>query len=58
MQEPVGDSSAIHFSTGFYQAVAAGLPVKDAFDLGRAQLMMMTRGTDRRAPVLFCRDTD
>ena len=58
MQEPVGDRSAIHFSTGFYQALAGGLPIKDAFDLGRGQLMMMSSGTDRRAPVLFCRDTD
>ncbi len=56
MREPVGDRSAIHFSTGFYQALAAGLPVEDAFDLGRGQLLMMTRGTDRRAPVLFRRD--
>ena len=56
MREPVGDRSAIHFSTGFYQALAAGLPVEDAFDLGQGHLLMMTRDTDRRAPVLFRRD--
>ncbi len=56
MRELVGDRSAIHFSTGFYQALAAGLPVDDAFDLGRGQLLMMTMGSDRRAPVLFRRE--
>jgi CHAT domain-containing protein len=40
MREPVGDRSAISFSVGFYQAMAAGRPVEEAFPLGRAQMMM------------------
>jgi hypothetical protein len=53
MRHPVGDRSAIRFSIGFYQALAAGRPVEDAFDLGVGQLMMMPEGTDQLAPVLF-----
>jgi hypothetical protein len=40
MREPVGDKSAISFSVGFYQAMAADRSVTDAFDLGCAQMMM------------------
>lgn len=51
MREPVGDRSAVLFSVGFYQALAAGTSVERAFELGRAQ-MMMAHG-DAAAPVLW-----
>ena len=51
MREPVGDRSAVLFSVGFYQALAAGKSVEQAFELGRAH-MMMTYG-DAAAPVLW-----
>jgi hypothetical protein len=53
MRQPVGDRSAIRFSVGFYQALAAGRPIEDAFDLGVAQMMMMPVGTDQLAPLLL-----
>ncbi len=53
IRQPVGDQSAIRFSIGFYQALAAGKPVETAFDVGVAQLMMTSRGDDALAPLLF-----
>lgn len=53
VRQPVGDQSAIRFSIGFYQALAAGKPVETAFDVGVAQLMMTSRGDDALAPLLF-----
>lgn len=53
MRQPVGDRSAIRFSIGFYQALAAGRPVETAFDVGVAQLMMTPRGDDAVAPLLL-----
>jgi len=53
MRQPMGDRSAIRFSIGFYQALAAGRPIEDAFDLGVAQLMMVPAGTDQLAPLLL-----
>lgn len=55
MRKPVGDPSAVRFSIGFYQAVAAGQPVETAFSAGVAQLMMTPLGDDARAPFLLCR---
>jgi hypothetical protein len=52
MRQPVGDRSAIVFSIGFYQGLAAGLPVEDAFDLGLAQIMMRAN-VDWTAPLLL-----
>jgi CHAT domain len=57
MRQPVRDKSAIRFSIGFYQAMAAGRSIDDAFELGVAQLMMRPLGSDASAPVLFRRDT-
>jgi len=56
MRQPVGDRSAIRFSIGFYQALAAGRPIEHAFRLGRAQ-MRMTLGSsgDPLAPLLLRR---
>jgi CHAT domain len=55
MRQPVGDRAAIQFSIGFYQAVAAGRPINDAFRLGRAQMRMMPEGPrpDFQAPLLL-----
>ena len=39
MRQPVADRSSISFSIGFYQALAAGGTVKQAFRLGRAQIV-------------------
>jgi hypothetical protein len=55
MRQPVGDRSAIRFSIGFYQALAAGRPVETAFDVGVAQLMMTPEGDDAVAPLLLHR---
>ena len=51
MREPVGDLSAISFSVGFYQAMAADRPVAEAFELGRAQMLMAY--DDAAAPELW-----
>ena len=53
MRQPVGDRSAIRFSIGFYQALAAGKAVETAFDAGVAQLMMTPEGDDALAPLLL-----
>jgi hypothetical protein len=54
MRQPVGDQSAVRFSIGFYQALAAGRSVETAFSAGVAQLMMTPLGDDARAPFLLC----
>jgi hypothetical protein len=53
MRQPVGDRSAIRFSIGFYQALAAGKQVETAFDVGLAHLMMTPEGDDALAPLLL-----
>lgn len=54
MRQPVGDRSAIRFSIGFYQALAAGRSVETAFSAGVAQLMMTPLGEAAQAPFLLC----
>jgi hypothetical protein len=54
MRQAVGDQSAVRFSIGFYQAVAAGQTIETAFGAGVAQLMMTPLGDDARAPFLLC----
>jgi hypothetical protein len=39
-RKDIGDDTAIAFSTGFYQALAAGRSIEDAFQLGCAQIGM------------------
>lgn len=56
MRQPVRDTSSIRFSAGFYQAVAAGKSIEDAFQLGVIMLKMTPIGSDALAPVLFRRD--
>jgi CHAT domain len=53
MRQPVGDQAAVRFSVGFYQALAAGMTVEDAFDLGVTGLMMSGAASGDLAPVLF-----
>jgi hypothetical protein len=50
-REPVGDQAAITFSVGFYQAMAAGTTVEEAFGAGVAQTMMA--GWRATAPLLW-----
>jgi len=40
MKYSIDDNTAISFAIGFYQAVAAGRSVEEAFELGRAQVSM------------------
>jgi hypothetical protein len=56
MRQPVRDKSSIRFSTGFYQALAAGKSIEEAFQLGVIMLKMTPSGSDAGAPVLFRRD--
>lgn len=44
MRCPVGDAAAITFSIGFYQGLAAGASVVQAFERGRAFLQSQTAG--------------
>ena len=55
MRQPISDRSAIKFSTGFYQALSAGRPIEQAFDVGTAQMMMMPGGGDPVIPLLLRR---
>jgi hypothetical protein len=56
MRHPVRDRSSIRFSTGFYQALAAGKSIEEAFQLGVVMLKMTPSGLDAGAPVLFRRE--
>jgi hypothetical protein len=56
MRQPVRDRSSIRFSAGFYQALAAGKSIEEAFQLGVIMLKMTPIGSDAGAPVLFRRD--
>ncbi len=56
MRQPVRDRSSIRFSAGFYQALAAGKSIEEAFQLGVIMLEMTPIGSDAGAPVLFRRD--
>ena len=56
MRQSVRDKSSIRFSAGFYQALAAGKSIEEAFQLGVIMLKMTPIGSDARAPVLFRRD--
>jgi uncharacterized repeat protein (TIGR01451 family) len=56
MRQSVRDMSSIRFSAGFYQALAAGKSIEEAFQLGVIMLMMTPVGSDALSPVLFRRD--
>jgi hypothetical protein len=53
MRESVRDRSSIRFSGGFYQALAAGKSIEEAFQLGVIMLKMTPLGSDAFSPVLF-----
>lgn len=53
MSEDIGDHSAIRFSIGFYQALAAGRPVEHAFEFGCTHIEMDSRRGSREVPRLF-----
>jgi hypothetical protein len=52
MKKEIDDKAAIAYSTGFYQALGAGLNVTVAHDLGLAQIMLCNIPDDL-VPVLF-----
>jgi len=54
-RKDIGDDTAIAFSTGFYQALAAGRSIEDAFQLGCAQIRMAGI-PEHLIPVLMTRD--
>jgi hypothetical protein len=54
-RKDIGDDTAIAFSTGFYQALAAGRSLEDAFQLGCAQIRMAGI-PEHLIPVLMTRD--
>jgi hypothetical protein len=56
MRTKVSDSASIDFSVGFYQALAAGQPVEDAFSHARGMLgTRLANRAERETPVLFRR---
>ena len=40
MRQEISDKAAIAFSVGFYQALGAGKTIEEAFEFGRAQIML------------------
>jgi len=54
-RQDIGDDTATAFSTGFYQALAAGRSIDDAFQLGCAQIQMAGI-PEHLIPVLMTRD--
>jgi hypothetical protein len=55
MRDVLPDRAAIAFSIGFYQALAAGKPVEEAFDFGRTQIHLQLGDGFEDLPVLFRR---
>lgn len=53
MRDVVEDRAAIAFSIGFYQALAAGRSVEEAFGFGRTQVHLQLGGDLADLPVLF-----
>jgi len=51
MRSGIDDERALAFSTGFYQALAAGRTIEDAFHLGSAQLGL--QGEPTLSPILI-----
>ena len=50
MSQPINDRDAIEFSRAFYQALAAGHPISSAFELGKAELEMLSAGRAHEIP--------
>jgi hypothetical protein len=55
MRKAVGDDAAVIFSAAFYQALAFGSTVKEAFELGKNQLEIMGIA-ESKTPVIMIRD--
>jgi len=55
MKRAIGDESAIVFASGFYQALARGSSVKEAFELGK-NLIAICSLPDAEVPELFTKD--
>ena len=51
MQHSIKDSDALIFSTGFYQAIAAGKNIQTGYDLGCAAMALSAGGQEN--PVLL-----
>jgi hypothetical protein len=56
MRHAIGDQAAILFSTGFYQALAAGREVEEAFKFGCVQIQLNSQaGHEHTTPLLLKR---
>jgi hypothetical protein len=53
MSQAIEDKAAIVFSVGFYQAIGAGRNIEDAFELGKALIMMQGSVAGHLTPVLI-----
>ncbi|MEB3886185.1 hypothetical protein [Lyngbya sp. CCY1209] len=54
MNRPIGDRVAIAFSTGFYDALGAGMSYPDCFDIGRSAIDL-GRIPESETPVIKAR---
>ena len=50
MDRAVEDNAAIDFASGFYRSLGDGMSAQEAFDLGKAQVLMNNRNA--QAPQL------
>jgi hypothetical protein len=58
MNEIISDEGAIAFSTGFYQALAAGRPIPDAFEYAVVYLKIRVQEYSKeQEPILFTKRT-
>ncbi len=55
MSQPIYDWDAIEFSRAFYQALAADYSIRSAFDLGLAELEMLSDGAAYDIPKILGR---
>jgi len=53
MSQPINDWAAIEFSRAFYQALAANYSIRSAFNLGVAELEMLSDGAAYEIPQLL-----
>jgi len=55
MSQPIYDRDAIKFSRAFYQGLAAGRPIRSAFNIGLAELEMLSDGAAHEIPQFLAR---
>jgi len=53
MAGPISDAAALSFSRGFYRALAHGMDLQRAFDLGRSQIQLDGHPAETDIPRLF-----